>query len=172
MQPKQPHYIYWDSCVFLDYIQKTPGRVQIIDDLWREIAQDKDAKIITSTVSIVEVAYSRYEKEQDALDPEVESTIDAMWSNPSILLVEASQPILLMARDLMRDAIPNGWVLKPRDAMHLATAMWVNRNADPVEEFHTYDESLRKYETMIGIHICEPYIQQPSLPMPPSAIED
>ena len=63
----------------------------------------------------------------------------------------------------MRDAIPHGWGLKPMDAIHLATAEWVNRRLFTVEEFHTYDK-LDKYGFMIGIRIKEPYILQPSFP--------
>lgn len=47
---------------------------------------------------------------------------------------------------------PDGWVLKPPDAIHLATAMRIG-----VEVFFTYEPKLVKYKQLIGIHVCEPY---------------
>ena len=60
----------------------------------------------------------------------------------------------------MRDAIPAGWVLKPKDAVHFATALWLDKNVEHIDEIHTYDKKLEKYEVMVGIHICEPYVLQ------------
>jgi predicted nucleic acid-binding protein len=161
--PRNPSFFYWDSCVFLSYINGIEDRLQQIEDVWAEIAEDDEKRIVTSAISVAEVAYLITEKEQGRLDPNVETSINAMWYNPSVSLVEVSPPISFLARKLMRDVVPNGWVLKPHDAIHLATAMWVHQNVGPVMEFHTYDDPLHKYEPMIEIQICEPHVLQPKL---------
>jgi len=53
--------IYWDSCIFLSYINDEPKRVNIIEDVWRNILNDKK-KVLTSTISIVEVAHGSERK--------------------------------------------------------------------------------------------------------------
>lgn len=156
-----PRLIYWDSCVFLAYINEEPGRVDILDEILNEISDDKDDSIITSVESIVEASFGAVEKNLGVLDPDVERRIDSLWADRSVLtLVEVNEEIARIARNLLRDAIPNNWALKPKDAIHLATAQWVDRNASPVSEFHTYDTKLEKYQTMMGIHIVEPYVVQ------------
>lgn len=61
-----------------------------------------------------------------------------------------NQEIATIARNLIRDAIPHNWELKPKDVTHLATAEWVDQNLSPVSEFHTYDTKLAKYEAMMA----------------------
>jgi hypothetical protein len=51
----------------------------------------------------------------------------------------------------MRQALTQGWSLKPADAIHLASAQWLS-----VEELHTYDDKMPRYSMMIGCKICEP----------------
>lgn len=154
--------IYWDSCLFLSYINNEPGRSNVIEDLWDKVESDK-GKVITSTIAIVEVACASYERKNSSLSPEIQSQINNIWSDPSISLVEVNQQIAELARQLIRDAIPNGWVLKSKDAVHLASALWIDRNISRVGEFCTYDAELTKYQSMIGINIKEPHVDQPRL---------
>jgi predicted nucleic acid-binding protein len=163
-------YVYWDSCVFLSYLQKDSSRITAIEGIWEEVSKNKESKIITSSVSIVEVAFAAYEKTGGILDAEIAEKLDKMWRDPSILLVEAAPFIMYRARDLMRKAIAASrgeWSLKPLDAVHLATAQWVT-NSHPIREFHTYDTSLKKYANLLGgIPIVEPDAPgsiQPTLP--------
>jgi predicted nucleic acid-binding protein len=88
-----------------------------------------------------------------------------MWRDPSLLLVEVSPQLMYKARDLMRNAIALGYVLKPLDAIHLVTAQWVSEEDIPITGFHTYDKTLTKYQQLIGgIPICEPVPLIPRLP--------
>lgn len=158
MTYKPNYYIYWDSCVFLSWLEKHPDRHQVIQPLFRQVAE-KQGKILTSVISIAEVAYIAQEKLQGTLDVAVEQQIDALWRNPAIQVVETPEYLMQQTRRLMRGALVSGWKLKPADAIHLATAEWVNkRSPTRVKEFHTYDEGLEKYQTIIGVHICTPYV--------------
>ena len=153
--------IYWDSCVFLSHINGMPDRLQIINDVTNEIGKDENSIILTSSESIVEVAHALCEKEQKQLDPEVKAAIDAMWDDSRIVeMIDNGPHIAKVARKLIRDAIPNGWVLKSKDAVHLASAMWHDKQVRRVDEFQPYDKKLFKYQTMIGIHIAYPHVIQ------------
>lgn len=160
--PTNPQLLYWDSCVFLSYIDAEPGRVETIADLFDEIQRSKGAKkIVTSTASIVEVAYGSQEKLRRTLDSSIQRRIDDLWSDSSVLaFIEYHEGIGSMARSLMRDALTKGYSLRPLDAIHLASAQWLR-----VTEFYTYDEPLDKYSLMINCNICRPYISQPRLPI-------
>jgi hypothetical protein len=63
--PDELSRIYWDACVPMSYINATPGRVHIIDELLKQ-ARAGDFVIITSVLSRVEVAFAASEKEEVA----------------------------------------------------------------------------------------------------------
>lgn len=152
--------LYWESSVFLAYINGEPARLPIIDSLLHEIEQEESRRIYTSTISRVEVAFAAVEAQSAVLDAQTLSDIDALWDDRSVVeVVELHDEITLTARGLMRDAVDCGWSLKPLDAIHLATASWLD-----VAEFHTYDHPLDKYENLVGFSILEPYALQGRLP--------
>jgi predicted nucleic acid-binding protein len=152
--------IYWDSNAFLSLLDGIPSRASALSDLIIEIRQQKGF-ILTSSESIVEVANVAEEKLHGRLDPDVEAKIDRMWNNHELIkMIDNGPHIAPIARRIIRDAIPNGWSLKPKDAVHLASCYWYNKFVYRVDEFHTYDDRLCKFEVMIGVHICEPHVQQ------------
>ncbi len=81
-----PRY-YWDSCVFLSYVDEQAGRLQDINDLLGE-ARRGEIEIVTSAVSITEVAFGSAERDQKALLPEAQARINTLWlpSSPIKLL--------------------------------------------------------------------------------------
>lgn len=121
----------------------------------------KKGKIITSIVSIVEVTHASHERENNFLDPDIEEKLNSIWLNTDIILIEFNQVIAQNAAYLIRNAISNGWRLKSKDAIHLATAQWVNDfTIFPITEVNTYDQRLIKFCTSIGLSICEPHVIQ------------
>jgi len=153
-----PRHLYWDSCVFIDYFEATPNRLPLLEDLLREVKETPDSQIYTSIITITELNHLAIKKSQGHLDQSFLSRVDAMWSDRSILtLVEFNQVIARIARDLSRQVISHGWALRPMDAIHLATAVWVKRYLRPIEEIHTYDQRLFKYDKVVNIKIIEPY---------------
>lgn len=164
--PSKARHIYWDSCVFLSYVSKEADRIATIDDLWEEISSTPGSYIVTASLSIVEVAWGVEDGETNALDPAIIEAIDALWTDPNVRIIESTGFLMRQARKLMRDAKPHHWSLKPADAIHLATAEWFNQQIKIIDEFHTYDGRLKKFDAMIGLKISEPYVNQPSLPLP------
>jgi len=150
--PGEPRPVYWDACVLLSYINEVTERVSVIDELLRQ-SRAGEVRLLTSALSQVEVAFAASEKEQAALDPEVEQRIAELWTPGSpITPVEFYDLIGDRARALMRQGISQGWGrLSAADAIHLATAQQM-----AVEEFHTYDGDLLKWSGHVGFPVTEP----------------
>jgi predicted nucleic acid-binding protein len=151
--------LYWDSCVFVSYIEKDAARFADIDAILDE-ARRGDVEIVTSVASIAEVAFTEAERLQRALNPVEEQRIGSLWTPPSpVRLVEFHKLIAEEARNLIRVGIPQGWQLKPYDALHLSTAKFMQ-----VDRLETYDAKLPKFANHIGRAIGEPFISQPRIP--------
>ena len=116
--------VYWDSCVWLSYINGCPGRLPVLETLLADSrTRLADIELITSTIAQTEVAFALAEWESHTLDPEVEAKIDSLWTDRrAITLVEYHTAVAKEARDLIRIGIEHQWQLKPLDAIHLATA--------------------------------------------------
>jgi predicted nucleic acid-binding protein len=160
--PRDVERIYCDSCVFISYIEETPGRITVLDQLFTDIGESNGDKIlVTSALAKVEVAFSRQERDGRIVDPAVEAAIDALWSDASLIeIVELSDPIAKLARQMMRRALGLGIrPPKPPDAVHLATAKWIKANS-----FFTYDlTDMKQFVGDIGCEVQEPHVAQARL---------
>jgi predicted nucleic acid-binding protein len=87
------------------------------------------------------------------LDDSIEEKINKLWQPPSpINLIEVDPFIVWDAKALIREAIKNGWGLKPADAIHLATAQRIQ-----ADYFHTYDiDKLGKFAKVTNLKIEVP----------------
>ena len=152
--PNEPKQIYWDACIFLHYIEGTPQWMPILDSLLEKASKSGELIIVTSTLSITEVAFAKTEKDGKALESNTEAANDALWNDRSaIKLVEYNEIIAREARSLLRQAVQAGRGLRPMDAIHLATA--VNRNVD---DLHTTDDTLKKLTwAKLGFPIRDPF---------------
>lgn len=158
--PEGDRLIYWDADVFLSYVNGMTDRLAHLDAFLEK--SGKDIQIITSTISIVEVAFGKAEIDGKVLDKETEEKISRLWgTNSPIKLVEVFPAIGNGARGLMRYGLTQGWKLKPMDAIHLSTAL--NQR---VVEFHTYNShDFQKWIPEVGFKICEPISDTPKLPL-------
>ncbi len=154
--------IYWDSCVFLSYVNEYPDRIQTLEALLERSASG-EIDLYTSEISSVEVAFAASEQKRRRLDPESERRIDSLWGDSNVIVsVEYHRAIGQIARELMREAITRRWSLKPLDAIHLATAQWLSNTGIVVDEFQTYD-NLSRYAAVVDFGICEPHTPQPRM---------
>jgi predicted nucleic acid-binding protein len=158
--PPEPQRNYWDSCVFLSYINGVADRLSAIEGLLAESSDPEHPReIVTSSFTIVEVAFALHEKRQKVLDAEAENMIDALWADRyAVKLIDFHEGIARDARTLIRGAISAGMGLKPGDAVHLASARSLG-----VAEFHTYSNDLVKYASITGFPIMEPHGAQEAI---------
>jgi len=158
--PDQRKRIYWDAPVWLAYINGDQDRLPIIDGVMADSASDKgECKLYTSVLSEIKVAFGELEQNNHILDPDIEDKINQLWSDSSLLvMLDFHELIGREARGLMRQALVNGWSLKPMDALHLSTARYHG-----LDEFHTYDDHLQKYAQLIGMPVVKPYAGQLTL---------
>lgn len=49
------HLIYWESSVFIDLIEKTPGRIEILQSIV-QAAERGEVRIVTSALTLAEVS--------------------------------------------------------------------------------------------------------------------
>ncbi len=166
MPPLKPVRIYWDSNVFLDYFNKTPGRFADIHAILTDVrASQGRYKIVTSTLAKVEVAYIAAEKIAPEHYPNVESILDAFWADTHLAdLIEVSDDVITQARHLIRTAFRNGWrSFRAHDAIHLGTALWATKLIEVVA-FQTYNlQDFQKFQGMVPFPIQAPMPRQPSL---------
>jgi len=156
--PSKSLTTYWDACVFLSYINGIPDRMPMIDALLSE-AERGEILIVTSMISVVEVAFGYAEQEKKAFSPEMEEKIKRLWDGSSpIRLVEFYRHIAEDAQGLIRIAMQRGWSLKAADAIHLATARRME-----VGSLHTYDDKLPRYADDVGLSITAPATTKPQL---------
>lgn len=161
--PSEPRRLYWDANVFLSYIEGVPDRLATIGALLADAAAERDVEIYTSALSITEVAYAASERMGAVLSQTVEAAIDDLWQDPTIKLIEFNTVIARDARRLVRESMLRNVAqqlpsLRPADAIHIATALWINAS-----EVMTYDTKLLNQNDLVGIVITKPYLAQPRL---------
>lgn len=157
----KPTYIYCDSNVFLSYFNQEADRIGILERLFEEVQKDPQRKLITSTLSITEVAYIAAERMQHQPDSSISDAIDAFWGDSSLIeFVEFSEMVARQARHLIRSALSKSYQLTTIDAIHLSSAKFVG-----VLECFTYDKKLFKFADIQGYRITEPYVNAPRLPL-------
>lgn len=160
--PSEPRLTYLDANVLLAYVSGEEERAEVVEQILSDAAEGK-VGLVTSTLSIVEVAYAAGEVAIDLGDAG-EEAIDALWEPASpILLVEPSVAVMRKARGLLRQAKSSGRSLKPADAVHLATAA----TTPGVGSLFTYEHqnSRALWAELTGIEVEEPSVQEPRLPL-------
>lgn len=146
-----PERIYWDANCFLSYVNGIEDRLPVLDALL-DRAERSEVLVVTSMISLTEVAYAAYEKELGRLDATAEAAIDALFDDRSVVaLVEYHEFVARQARGLMREAIAQGWSLRPADAIHLASA-----KVGEATRVHTYDERLFRFGVLLDIPVERP----------------
>lgn len=163
--PSRHRRIYWDSNCWLSLINAVPERLPVLNSLLSDSKNELgDIDLVTSVISKVEVAFAQREYQGSQPDRAVEDAIDALWGDRSaVTLIEFHDRIGLQARELIRSGLHREWSLKPMDAIHLATAKWLD-----VDEFHTYDKRLIKegLSTHLGFPIGNPDLTDRQLHLP------
>lgn len=158
MASKKKQSIYWDACVFLALVNKEPERANIISQLWENVADTENLEIVTSSSSVVEVSFSVSEKKDRRQREHIEAYLDGLWGSSNISLIEPHRVIMYEARALIRKSLSFSRVLKPMDAIHLASAAHLIKQGWDIKVFNTYDRQLQSDEVqeLTGLKVAEP----------------
>lgn len=150
--------VYFDANVFLAFVSDEPERAGTVEELLRQ-AGVRSLVVLTSTVTIAEVAYGAEERLQRALDDSIERRVDELWApGGPVTMIEASRRVLTAARGLIRVNLAAGHGrLTPLDAIHLATA-----EIERADELATYEKNKHaQWTELIGLPVTEPTLVQP-----------
>ena len=130
--------VYWDSCVFIDFLKQTPGRIDTIRELVA-MAQNGELLIITSV--IVEGEVIKW-PEDGISDDDANRKLADFFRDSWIIRRAADARIMGIVRRLRQTH-----KLKLPDAIHVATALVHN-----VVALHTYDkDDLLKRDGVIPV---------------------
>ena len=158
--PANPRRIYFDANVFLAYIGNEHGRADTVQALLDEARRD-EIEIVTSVLSIAEVAYGAHKRDL-GLTEAGEEAIEQLWTPASpVILVDISQAVTRNARTMIREAKTHGLSgFRGADAIHLATARMFG-----CDEVFTYEAESRRtrWQQIAGIAVSEPVTNTPQL---------
>lgn len=153
------NYAYADANIFIAYFNNETGRADILDQLFEEIENDTDRRLLTSVLTITEVSKLTVETLGKPLHPDFEMSSDNIWKNANLLeFADLSEVIARRARQYIRQFVSQGLSLKMADSIHLATAKVLN-----IPTVLTYDEGLDKYAELLDLTIIRPSVDQPRL---------
>lgn len=143
-------YRYWDSVTFLGWLSGEQQKVVLCQPVL-EAAETGTVTLITSAITITEVIYL---KGHDKIPASQAKQIEAFFRHKWIVVREVDRFIAEDARALVWDKN-----VKPKDAIHLATAL---RQDVQIDQFDTFDEGLIKHSGSLGNPPLT--IGRPSLP--------
>lgn len=141
---------YWDSDCFLGWLQAEEGKVEACRQVLNHAAAG-EIEIVTSALTIAEVLNLRG---HPPLAADRKKQVIDFFKRSYIVPVSITRRIAEDSRELVWD---HG--IKPKDALHVATALYGN-----IELLNTFDEDLLKKSLTVGdpkLRIELPQIDQP-----------
>jgi hypothetical protein len=145
-------YRYWDSVTFLGWLAEEADKVSDCKPVI-EAAEAGDVTLVTSALTIPEVLWLKGQPDKK-LGPDKAKKVEAFFRHTWIVIREVDRFVAEAARELV-------WSknVKPKDAIHLATALLQDVLYD---QFDTFDTGLIKLSGTLG----QPplIIGRPSLP--------
>jgi predicted nucleic acid-binding protein len=135
--------LYWDSCNFISLISEDEAKRADVCERILEDAEKGLVQIVTSALTIAEVVRP---KGGPAFTAEKAEKIEAFFYHEYILVYDVTRGVAEDARNL---SLRYG--LKPRDAIHLATALSAG-----VEALQTWNRKDFRPAEDAGIGIEEP----------------
>ena len=145
-------YRYWDSVTFLGWLAEEPDKVNECKAVI-EAAEAGNITLVTSALTIPEVLWLKGQPDK-RIGPQNAKKVEAFFRHSWIVVREVDRFIAEAARDLVWDKN-----VKPKDAIHLATAL---RRDVTFDQFDTFDKDLIRLSGTLG----EPplTIGRPNLP--------
>ena len=131
-------YRYWDAVTFLGWLSEEPDKAPDCKPVL-EAAEAGNIMLVTSALTIAEVLWLKGHKKVDASHAR---KIEAFFRHSWIVVREVDRFVAEDARELV-------WSknVKPKDAIHLATAP---RHDVTLDQFDTFDGDLIKLSGTLG----------------------
>ena len=123
--PNEPLRVYWDSCVYIDCIQRHPERSTVLDAIH---AQAKANEIVLVAPALVLAEVSKLNSSNMTREEEAKRIL-RFFENDFIKVRNVTRSIAEHAAELTRQHS-----IKPSDAIHVATAL-----ASKCISLQTYD---------------------------------
>jgi predicted nucleic acid-binding protein len=146
--------VYWDANVFHALFGKEAGREEVCAKI-ESYARQGILQIYTSTATFVECVWIK--GVPNRLEPKHEALISKYFQHKFLRPIVCDRQIAESARSLIWQFYPG---LKPKDAIHLASALFIG-----VDVLQTYDNDLLKLSGKVGNPPLK--IEQPIDPFPP-----
>ena len=145
--------IYFDASVFIAWLNNEDARAISIGQVLAA-AKDIELDILTSIITLTEVAYVR--RDQDSLDlEETDQIINAILLDESLVsIVPYDQSVALQARRLVRRDPVSREGLQVLDAIHFASA-----EVAGADFFATYDRDFVHASDRVNIPIGPPTLE-------------
>jgi len=153
---------YWDSTCFLAWLKPEEENKRACQEVI-SAAERGEIQIVTSAVSLTEVI-KLHKGLPIEIPKEHEERIVTFFQQEYIVVVQVTRFIAEDARSLIW-RFPS---LKPKDALHAATAVYAQAHSGPLEELHTFDRDFLPLDGKIGspaLRIRKPQMAQPPLPL-------
>jgi predicted nucleic acid-binding protein len=131
-------YRYWDAVTFLGWLSEEPDKVPDCKPVL-DAAEAGSVTIVTSALTIAEVLWLKGHKKVEASQAK---KIEAFFRHSWIVVREVDRFVAEDARELVWNKN-----VKPKDAIHLATAL---RQDVQFDQFDTFDGDLIKLSGMLG----------------------
>jgi predicted nucleic acid-binding protein len=131
-------YRYWDSVTFLGWLAEEADKAAECQ-LVLEAAESGTIQIVTSALTIAEVLWLKGHKKVHASHAK---KIESFFRHSWIIVREVDRFVAEDARELVWNKN-----IKPKDAIHLATAL---RQDVPFDQFDTFDGDLIKLSGTLG----------------------
>lgn len=145
--------VYFDASVFIAWFNNEPARADAVE---RVLAASSDGtlRVITSIVSLTEVAYLRQGRSR--LSPEeLDLRINSLLLNQRLIgIVDLDQAVALRARQLVRIGSDGRERLTVLDAIHLASAELVEASY-----LATYDRDFTRAAENVAMSIGPPTLR-------------
>jgi len=143
--------VYWDSTVIIDWLEgNRPERVALIEPVIRA-AKNGDVLIVTSAWALAEVVRI---KGQPLSDVDEQKIVD-FFQQAYIQIRPLDRAVAATSRSICRQPTGTGKMLKPKDAVHVATAMHAH-----LARLHTFDEdSLAPFSEMFRLKESNPFVK-------------
>ena len=138
--------IYWDANNFIYGLDPESNRARVLAGYLSRSASG-ELEIVTSNLTIAEVAFSPTEYQARALDSVVAEDIRALLTDPQrVQVIPLTNAIAFDAQAFVRAGMAARRAVKPADAIHLATAVHAR-----VDALQTYDKRLVSAARELGI---------------------